>query len=174
MHSSRLHRSDSYMHDRCTRVEDRKIEDPREEEAAARNSVESLIPRLAHRNANFPYRVTGPLANAGWVTVEFQTRGEHPFLTSGSVDITASLGFTSSRFLRDIVASHDEHDAYARFLFEKRQFRFFFHRILFWILKMLEFSICLIRLSYTINRKWPRILLHFRILWKVKVQKTLL
>lgn len=99
------------MHDRCTRVEDRKIEDPREEEAAARNSVESLIPRLAHRNANFPYRVTGPLANAGWVTVEFQTRGEHPFLTSGSVDITASLGFTSSRFLRDIVASHDEHDA---------------------------------------------------------------
>lgn len=61
-----------------------------------------------------------------------------------------------------------------RFLFGKRQFRFFFHRILFWILKMLEFSICLIRLSYTINRKWPRILLHFRILWKVKVQKTLL
>lgn len=112
MHSSRLHRSDSYTHDRCTRVEDRKIEDPREEEAVARNSVESLTPWLAHRNANFPYRVTGPLANAGWVIVEFQTRGEHPFLTSGSVDIIASLGFTSSRFLYDIVASHDEDDFY--------------------------------------------------------------
>lgn len=81
--SSRLR--DSYT----SRVEaSRKMEDQAEEEAA-RNSVESLTPRLAHRNANFPYRPFG-----GWVTEEFHTcttRGEHPFLTSGSVDITAVL-----------------------------------------------------------------------------------
>lgn len=99
MHSSRLHRSDSYIHDRCTRVEDRKIEDPREEEAAAaaRNSVESLIPCwLAHRNADFPYRVTGPLANAGWVILEFHARTPLSFSPLGQWTL---LGFTSTTFL---------------------------------------------------------------------------
>lgn len=96
MHSSRLHRSDSYIHDRCTRVEDRKIEDLREEEAA-RNSVESLIPCwLAHRNADFPYRVTGPLANAGWVILEFHARTPLSFSPLGQWTL---LGFTSTTFL---------------------------------------------------------------------------
>lgn len=126
MHSSRLHRSDSYIHDRCTRVEDRKIEDPREEEAAAaaRNSVESLIPCwLAHRNADFPYRVTGPLANAGWVILEFHARTPLSFSPLGQWTL---LGFTSTTFLlryRRLPRSMDEHITvlFANFLSSNRK-----------------------------------------------------